>query len=130
MAASSLAILLRSLTPHRQFVVPDVVPICSFEMEHQSRSNTEYGDVTLAECRQLWNEFDPIGLYAGWKDEWAKHEYDRYARHSLELVTANAGHAAISRHVRSVVETSLGLKGFPSDDMDAFARRLEKLSQH
>ena len=103
-------------------------PLRLFEMEGKSSPNSQNADATLADCQRLWNEFDPIGLYVGWNDKWSREAYDRYALHCKRLLDAQSGYPVIHSYVRSVVETSMGLKGFPTDEMDAFAKRLERLS--
>lgn len=98
-------------------------------MEGRSNLSPDYADSTLGECRRQWNEFDPIGLYVGWNDEWPRDAYDRYALHCMKLLDSQVGYPVIRNYVGSVVETSMGLNGFPSDEMDAFAKQLERLSQ-
>ena len=78
------------------------------------------------ECRQLWNDFDPIGVYRDWDDEvWPRDEYDAYLPQSVRLVVSEADVYKISRYVRSVVHSSIGMTDFPEEDMVEFAERLK-----
>ena len=80
----------------------------------------------LKECRQLWNEFDPIGVYSEWDDEaWPRDEYDSYLRHTVELVASEADVYMISGYVRSVLHGSIGTTDFPEEEIVAFAERLK-----
>jgi len=92
------------------------------------RSNQGPSEHALAECRRLWNEFDPMGVYVGWWAAWPRDEYERYVRQTVKLLSAGADETALQEYVRTTVEVSMGLNGFPNDEIARFAHHVSRLS--
>jgi hypothetical protein len=73
----------------------------------------------IAEIRQLWNEWDPIGV-AGSVDD----EYNAYLAPTLRLLERNASIEEIVAYVHWVTLEHMGLSQV--SDPELFARRLQQ----
>jgi len=60
------------------------------------------------EGRDLWNEFDPIGVFQI-DGDWPKDEYESYVGPTLRLVIEGRAVAEIESYVGSVVHDRMGL---------------------
>jgi hypothetical protein len=60
------------------------------------------------ELRDLWNEFDPIGVNS--IEGWPKNEYDNYLGPTLRLLERGATHAEIQSYLEYVVGEYMGLE--------------------
>ena len=75
-----------------------------------------------AALRDLWNEFDPIGVM---DDPSApRDEYDAYVGPTLRLLEAGAGVEEIADYLESVVGERMGLKPDRAE-AERFARLME-----
>lgn len=95
-------------------------------MSKEQGIRRERFDELLAECIQMWDEFDPIGVYDG-DNDWPKGEYDSYARQSVSLMHSGADLYKLKAFVRSVVHVTMGLPDTPDKAIDAFAEKLRTL---
>ena len=76
----------------------------------------------IEECRRLWNEFDPIGVFDD--EDGPDNEYDSYLPHTIKLVQSGADISKLTAYLRSVVHVNIGLGRFPEHRIEAFAQRL------
>jgi hypothetical protein len=77
-----------------------------------------------SEARDLWNEFDPIGVFQI-DNEWPKDEYDGYVGPTLRLIIEGKGIVEVENYVRSVVHDRIGLSETKqgSEAVGNFARK-------
>lgn len=59
------------------------------------------------ELRELWCEWDPIGVFAD--DDWPGDEYDSYLSSTLRLLENGAGKHEISKYLSNIVGDYMGL---------------------
>ena len=78
----------------------------------------------MNDCRQLWNEFDPIGVLDD--EDGPRNEYDTYLPQTIRLVQSGADVSELPAYVRSVVHQDMGLTGFPEHEINEFAERLHQ----
>ncbi|MBO0756038.1 MAG: hypothetical protein J2P54_09270 [Bradyrhizobiaceae bacterium] len=80
----------------------------------------------IAECRERWNRFDPIGIRGMHADH--LNEYDPYLAHTAELLLADADSFKIAAYVRQVVRVSMGISNFPEERIIEFVQELKRLT--
>ena len=75
--------------------------------------------------RELWLEFDPIGVMG--MSDWPRDEYDGYLGPTLRLLEQNASMDALQRYVAQVTLEHMGLTDSPQREMHRrhFAKRLK-----
>ena len=73
----------------------------------------------IAEIRQLWNEWDPIGVVIG---NGPDHEYDAYLAPTLRLLERDASTEEIVGYLKWVTLEHMGLSQVA--EPEAFAERL------
>jgi hypothetical protein len=83
----------------------------------------EYGRLIEA-CRQLWNEFDPIGVFED--GDGPRDEYDAYLPQTVKLALSGADVFKFAAYLRTVVYVNMGMLGFPERKIDEFAARLRE----
>jgi hypothetical protein len=66
----------------------------------------------LTRCRELWNEFDPIGVMAD--GDGPRDEYDSYLAQTVEHAMSDTN--GLKAYVRKVVLEYMGLTGFPEEE--------------
>lgn len=78
------------------------------------------------ELRELWNEFDPIGVNS--IEGWPKDEYESYLGPTLRLLEQGASHSEIQAYLEYVVGEYIGLgaAGVQKVRASNFASRLQK----
>ncbi|HUX80293.1 MAG TPA: hypothetical protein VMW10_11220 [Alphaproteobacteria bacterium] len=78
------------------------------------------------ELRDLWNEFDPIGVYID-DQEWPRDEYESYCGTSMRLLEQNAATSELEAYVQSALD-KMGIEG---DDkkINDFVKRMQKWFQ-
>ena len=72
--------------------------------------------------RDLWNEFDPIGVMDD--PEWPRDEYEAYVGPTMRLLEQNAGTEEIIKSLEWAVCERMGLN-LERQEARHFARRLE-----
>jgi len=74
------------------------------------------------ELRDLWNEFDPIGVFDG-SDEWPLDEYEDYCGPSLRLLEQNATPSELEVYVHS----TFNYMGIEDNDKEiqGFVRKIQ-----
>lgn len=85
-------------------------------------------------CRRAWNEFDPVGIarhYPEGYDVATDDAYDRYLKHTVELISSEADDVKLRRYVVSCY-TSMGMPAerLDSEAVDRFVAQLAKLRDH
>ena len=95
-------------------------------MNKKTEVGQERFDELLAECIQMWNDFDPIGVY-DLDDNWPRDEYETYARQSVKLLTSGADLYRLKAFVRSAVHVTMGLPDKPDEVFATFAEKLKTL---
>jgi len=78
----------------------------------------------LASCRNLWNEFDPIGVRS--LDPEIVDEYDFYLSHTADLVKEGADRDKLTAYVENCVHVNMGLRKTTIGD-NATAEFVQKL---
>ena len=75
------------------------------------------------EIRQLWAEWDPIGVYDA---DWGPDEYDNYLGPSLRLLEEGAKNQQITEYLSQIVGEYMGLgdKGIENSKPVLFAEKL------
>jgi hypothetical protein len=76
------------------------------------RLSKEESRQRYAEGRNLWNEFDPIGVFQI-DSEWPKDEYERYVGPTLRLCEEGKDLDAFREYLESVVYEHMGLNRTP-----------------
>lgn len=76
----------------------------------------------LATIRELWCEWDPIGVFLI-DPNWPRDEYDSYVEPTLHLLEASVGEARLTQYLETVAHQTMGLSAVPSP-ASAFAKRL------
>ncbi len=63
------------------------------------------------ELRDMWNTYDPIGVYhfADDKAEWSQDEYDGYHGITLKLLKGKADHYKFFKHLKQIVTVNMGI---------------------
>ena len=76
------------------------------------------------QTRDLWNEFDPIGVMA--MADWPRDEYESYLGPTLRLLESNASIEELQRYLKQVTLEHMGLNESPQFEMSRrlFAKRL------
>jgi hypothetical protein len=76
------------------------------------------------QARDLWNEFDLIGVMG--MSDWPRDEYESYVGQSLRLLEQSASLDEIHKHLSFVTLEYMGLNESPQFEMArrAFAKRL------
>ena len=80
----------------------------------------------VVECRQMWKDFDPIGVYH-LDGDWPEDEYDSYALQSVSLLVKRADLSEIGAFVRSAVHDTMGMPDTPDEMIATFAENLKTL---
>ena len=83
-------------------------------------------DQLRAECRKLWEHFDPIGVSSF--DDGIDGEYDSYIPQTMRLIEAAADQYKISSFVQNCVYLNMGLTRTQSRD-EAIRQFAQKLSE-
>ena len=76
------------------------------------------------QVRDLWNEFDPIGVMG--MEDWPRDEYESYLGQTLRLLEQNAPPEEIQKYLAFVTLEHMGLNETPQFEMSRrdFAKRL------
>ncbi len=74
-----------------------------------------------SELRDLWNEFDPIGVMGDL--EWPRDEYESYCGTSMRLLEQNAENKELEAYVRSALD-NMGI-GASDDAIQNFVKKLK-----
>jgi hypothetical protein len=76
------------------------------------------------QVRDLWNQFDPIGVMG--LEDWPRDEYESYLGQTLRLLEQNASLEDIHKYLAMVTLEHMGLSESPEFEMSrrAFAKRL------
>lgn len=75
------------------------------------------------ELRDLWNEFDPIGVFDFDPSEWPLDEYESYCGPSMRLLEQNASTSELEAYVRSALD-DMGIGG-GEEAIRIFAKRMQ-----
>jgi hypothetical protein len=78
------------------------------------------------ELRDLWNEYDPIGVYDG-EDEWPLDEYEDCCGPSLRLLEQGATTSELEAYVYSVLQR-MGIEGDDKEKED-FVKKMQEWFQ-
>jgi hypothetical protein len=78
------------------------------------------------QIRDLWNEFDPIGVMG--MEGWPRDEYESYLGQTLRLLEQNAPPEEIQKYLAFVTLEHMGLNETPPFEMSRqnFAKRLRE----
>ena len=76
------------------------------------------------QARDLWNEFDPIGVMG--QADWPRDEYESYLGQSLRLLEQDASLEDIAKYLAFVTLEHMGLSDTPQFEASrrTFAKRL------
>lgn len=76
------------------------------------------------QVRDLWNEFDPIGVMG--MDDWPRDEYESYLGQTLRLLEQGASLEEIQKYLAFVTLEHMGLNETPEFELSRrnFAKRL------
>ena len=76
------------------------------------------------QARELWNEFDPIGVMG--MPDWPRDEYEAYLGPTLRFLEANAPIEDLQKYLAEVTLEHMGLGESPQFEMSRrqFAKRL------
>ena len=87
------------------------------------RVSKEESRERFAQGRNLWNEFDPIGVAQDVTDE-----YDNYVGPCLRIVEAGGGAAEVSAYVAGIVFEYMGMSrsDYLETKIEEFSRRFEE----
>jgi len=78
------------------------------------------------ELRELWNEFDPIGVFGDW-DEWSLDEYEDCCGPSLRLLEQGATASELEAYVYSALQR-MGIEGDDKEVQD-FVKKMQEWFQ-
>jgi hypothetical protein len=77
------------------------------------------------ELKNLWNNFDPIGVYTEDAD-WPDDEYESYIIPTLELLENNATFDQLYNYIHSLVTTHMGMEQIKNEYITHFVQILQK----
>ena len=76
----------------------------------------------LATIRELWCEWDPIGVFQI-DPNWPRDEYDAYVEPTLHLLEAGVDESKLAQYLENVSHETMGLSAV-STSASTFAKRL------
>lgn len=85
-----------------------------------NRAKAKEMQVLLNRCRELWNEFDPIGVLED--GDGPRDEYDSYLPQTVKYALSDTDE--LIAYVRKIVEADMGMASFPEGEIEKFADRV------